>query len=54
MQWLSRCSDIDDRKKVRTLFRVENDCSDVADVIGIVKYNLRRVCTSDSSDLKTV
>ena len=42
-----------DRKKVKTRFKAENVRSAVADVMGMVRYSLRNLCTSWSIDLKT-
>ncbi len=53
-QVLSLLSDMVDLKHVRTRLRHENVLSDVADVIGTVKYSLSKLCTSDSIDLYTV
>ena len=44
---------MDECKYVLTTLSAENDPSEVADVIGIVKYNRKMLCTSDSIDLYT-
>ena len=49
----SLCSDMDECKYVLTTLSAENDSSEVADVIGTVKYNYRMLCTSDSINLYT-
>ena len=41
VQLLSLCSDMDEHKYVLTTLSAENDLSEVADVISIVKYNRR-------------
>ena len=37
---------MDERKYLLTTLSAENDFSEVADVIGTVKYNRRMLCTS--------
>ena len=44
---------MDECKYVLITLSAENNPSEVADVIGIVKYNRRMLCTSDSIDLYT-